>query len=193
MLGWARRGDRSREFEEVALVHLDVLYRTALRLTHHRAEAEDLVQDTCLRAYRSFDRFNPGTNCRAWLLAILRNAFLNRARQAAREVLEAEVTSWETEASAFTDAGPEKSPEEEFLQTVLHGDLDRALGALPLPFQEAVMLVDLEGLSYKEAASPGAARSSENRCGASRVSTATYGSRNDLRRVRGLGRALRGR
>ena len=57
MLGWARRGDRSREFEEVALVHLDVLYRTALRLTHHRAEAEDLVQDTCLRAYRSFDRF----------------------------------------------------------------------------------------------------------------------------------------
>jgi RNA polymerase sigma-70 factor, ECF subfamily len=152
MLGWARRGDRSREFEEVALVHLDVLYRTALRLTHHRAEAEDLVQDTCLRAYRSFDRFNPGTNCRAWLLAILRNAFLNRLRRDAREVLEAEATSWETEVSAFTDAGPVKSPEEELLQTVLHGDLDRALGALPLPFREAVMLVDLEGLSYKEVA-----------------------------------------
>jgi len=137
----------------VALVHLDVLYRTALRLTHHRAEADDLVQEACLRAYRSFDRFDPGTNCRAWLLAILRNAFLNRLRQAAREVLEAEGAACETRASAFTDPGPaEKSPEEALLQTILHGDLDRALRALPVPSREAVMLVDLEGLSYKEVA-----------------------------------------
>jgi RNA polymerase sigma-70 factor (ECF subfamily) len=153
MLGWARRGDRTREFEEVALVHLDVLYRTALRLTHHRAEAEDLVQEACLRAYRSFDRFNPGTNCRAWLLAILRNAFLNRVRQARREVLEGAATPWEATASAFSDPGlAENNPEEEFVQTVLHGDVDRALGALPLPFREAVTLADLEGLSYKEVA-----------------------------------------
>jgi RNA polymerase sigma-70 factor (ECF subfamily) len=153
MLGWTRRGDRSREFEEVALVHLDVLYRTALRLTRHRAEADDLVQETCLRAYRSFDRFNPGTNCRAWLLAILRNAFLNRVRRAGREVLDGAASPWEATESAFADPGlAENNPEEEFLQTVVHGDVDRALTALPLPFREAVTLADLEGLSYKEVA-----------------------------------------
>src|SRR5260370_17397434 len=76
MLQWARPGDRSREFEETALVHLDTLYRSALRLTHNRAEAEDLVQEACLRGFLGFHRFNPGTNCRAWLLPILPHEFL---------------------------------------------------------------------------------------------------------------------
>src|SRR5215467_6936334 len=80
--------DRTREFEDVALVHLDALYRTALRLTHNRADAEDLVQQACLRAFRNFHRFTPGSNCRAWLFTILRNAFLNRVRNAGRRMLE---------------------------------------------------------------------------------------------------------
>ena len=123
------------------------------RLLGGLAEADDLVQETCLRAYRSFDRFNPGTNCRAWLLAILRNAFLNRLRRAGREVLEGAGPPWEATESAFADPRlAENNPEEEFLQTVVHGDVDRALTALPLPFREAVILADLEGLSYKEVA-----------------------------------------
>src|SRR5712691_7110755 len=81
------------EFDRVALVHLDALYRVALRLTRNRAEAEDVVQEACLRAFRSFDRFSPGTNCRAWLFTILRNVFLNRVRSQGREVLEGEVGS----------------------------------------------------------------------------------------------------
>src|SRR3970040_2885330 len=85
---WGTEVGRSEEFEEVALVHLDALYRSALRLTQNRAEAEDVVQETCLRAFRSFHRFNPGTNCRAWLFTILRNAFLNRVRGAGRELHE---------------------------------------------------------------------------------------------------------
>lgn len=153
MLGWARGGDRSREFEEVALVHLDALYRSALRLTHNRVEAEDLVQETCLRAFGNFHRFNPGTNCRAWLFTILRNAFLNRLRQGAREVLEGDSAAWELVSDTMTESGSTRGhPEEEFLQTVLHGDVDRALKALPLVFREAVILADLEGLSYKEIA-----------------------------------------
>src|SRR3989338_3563417 len=140
---WGTRAGRSREFEEVALVHLDALYRSALRLTQNRAEAEDVVQETCLRAFRSFHRFNPGTNCRAWLFTILRNTFLNRVRGADREVHEGE------SAEGRPGAG---NPEEELLQTALHGDVDRALRALPLAFREAVVLVDLEGLSYKEVA-----------------------------------------
>ena len=135
----------------MALVHLDALYHVALRLTRNRAEAEDVVQETCLRAFRSFDRFNPGTNCRAWLFAILRNVFLNRVRTRGREVLEAEMEGLDqVEAAADTHVGG--SPEEQFLQTVLHGDVDRALAALPLAFREAVMLVDIEGLTYREVA-----------------------------------------
>jgi len=154
VLNWLTGGDRSREFEEVALVHLDALYQFALRLTHNRSEAEDLVQETCLRAFRSFHRFNPGTNCRAWLFTILRNAFLNRIRQAGRDVLAGE--SADLESMAFprvAEAVPARDhPDEEFFQTVLHGDVDRALKALPLPFREVVILADLEGLAYKEIA-----------------------------------------
>lgn len=154
MLNWLTGGDRSREFEEVALVHLDALYRSALRLTHNRSEAEDLVQETCLRAFRGFHRFNPGTNCRAWLFTILRNAFLNRIRQASRDVLAGELADPEsTTFPRVAEALPARAhPDEQFFQTVLHGDVDRALKALPLPFREAVILADLEGLAYKEIA-----------------------------------------
>lgn len=137
----------------MALVHLDALYQTALRLTHSRAEAEDLVQETYLRAFRGFHRFNPGTNCRAWLFTIMRNAFLNQVRHAAREVLDTDMATLDTATESATAGRPAReNPEEEFLQTVVHGDVDRALRSLPLVFREAVVLADLEGLSYKEIA-----------------------------------------
>jgi RNA polymerase sigma-70 factor (ECF subfamily) len=143
-------GDRTREFEDVVLVHLDALYRTALRLTHNRAEAEDVVQETCLRAFRGFHRFDPGTNARAWVFTILRHVFLNRLRRAGREASESEEPRLESVLESAT-LGPDlDNPEEHFLQTVLHGDIDRALRALPAPFREVVILTDLEGLSYKE-------------------------------------------
>jgi RNA polymerase sigma-70 factor (ECF subfamily) len=121
-------------------------------LTQNRAEAEDVVQETFLRAFRSFDRFNPGTNCRAWLFTIQRNVFLNRLRSHGREILEAEMGGLEAAEAATEERLGAGNPEEEFLQTVLHGDIDRALRMLPLPFRETVVLVDLEGLSYREVA-----------------------------------------
>lgn len=153
MLEWARSGDRSREFEETALVHLDILYRSALRFTHNRAEAEDLVQETCLRAFRGFHRFNPGTNCRAWLLTILRNEFLKRLKRGGHEVLDSDPGDYQTDATSITDEGRQGGhPDEDLLQAVLHGDVDRALKALPLVNREVVVLADLEGCSYKEIA-----------------------------------------
>lgn len=153
MLAWLGRADGTEGFEETALVHLDAVYRSALRFTHNRAEAEDLVQETYLRAWRGFRGFNPGTNCRAWLLTIQRNAFLNRLRREGREVLGADAPLGDEEnVPAFEGDLPQDSPENVFLRTVVHGDVDRALKGLPLAFREAVMLVDLEGLSYKEAA-----------------------------------------
>jgi RNA polymerase sigma-70 factor (ECF subfamily) len=136
----------------VALVHLDALYDVALRLARNRAEAEDIVQEAFLRAFRSFDRFNPGTNCRAWLFTILRNVFLNRIRSRGREVLEAETGGGFDQAAVAVTTPGELNPEEQFLQTMLHGDIDRALGTLPLAFREAVVLVDIEGLTYREVA-----------------------------------------
>ena len=153
MLRWIRDGGQVSEFEGVALVHLDLLYRAALRLTHNRAEAEDLVQETWLRAIRHFDQFDPGSNCRAWLLTILRNAFLNRLRREGREILESDVAADGSGATRLEEASvAHSSPEENFLQTVLHGDVDRALKTLPLPFRLVVTLADLEGLTYKEIA-----------------------------------------
>lgn len=136
----------------MALVHLDSLYHVALRLTRNRAEAEDVVQETCLRAFRGFERFDPGTNCRAWLFTILRNVFFNRVRSRGREVLESEMGSLDAAETAIDTGVERSSPEERFLQSVLHGDVDRAVKMLPLTFREAVVLVDLEGLSYREAA-----------------------------------------
>jgi RNA polymerase sigma-70 factor, ECF subfamily len=151
LIGWSARGVGTDEFERVALVHLDALYDVALRLTRNRVEAEDVVQEAFLRAFRSFDRFNPGTNCRAWLFTILRNVFLNRVRSRGREVAEAEPGAFEQVEATIT-AHAEPNPEERFLQTMLHGDLDRALGTLPLSYREAVILADIEGLTYREVA-----------------------------------------
>lgn len=151
MRSWHRHQPGPSEFERTALVHLDVLYRTALRLTRNRAEADDVVQEACLRAFRAFDRFDPGSNCRAWLLTILRNVFLSRQRGRDREILEDDVHgSGPTEPTSL--GSPAGNPEEEFFQTVLHGDVDRALQALPLVYREAVILADLEGLTYREIA-----------------------------------------
>src|SRR5712692_9903833 len=151
LIRWTPGGGEIKEFERVALVHLDALYHVALRLTRNRAEAEDVVQEAFLRAFRSFDRFNPGTNCRAWLFTILRNVFLNRIRSQAREVLETEVGDLD-QLEVATEARVGWNPEEQFFQPMLHGDIDRALANLPLAFREAVLLVDIEGLTYREVA-----------------------------------------
>ncbi|PYM17216.1 MAG: hypothetical protein DMD81_09915 [Candidatus Rokuibacteriota bacterium] len=151
LIRWKAGAGETEEFERVALVHLDALYRVALGLTRNRADAEDIVQDAFLRAFRSFHRFNPGTNCRAWLFTILRNVFLNRIRSQGREVLEGETGDLDqAEPAAAAHIGG--NPEEQFLQAMLHGDVDRTLAMLPLAFREAVILVDIEGLTYREVA-----------------------------------------
>jgi RNA polymerase sigma-70 factor, ECF subfamily len=151
LIRWNPAAPDASEFEQVALAHLDALYQTALRLTRSRAEAEDVVQETYLRAFRAFHRFDPGTNCRAWLHTILRNVFLNRIRRDEREVPDAEgLLTAEAVESATASGFAGDNPEEEFFQSVLHGDVDRALKTLPLVYREAVVLADLEGLSYKE-------------------------------------------
>lgn len=149
---WRVARPPDNEFEDTALVHLDALYSLGLRLTHNRAEAEDLVQETFLRAFKNFHRFNPGTNCRAWLFTILRNLFLNHIRRSGREILEGDAGLPDLGLDGVASMTLGGSPEEEFFQTILHGDVERGLKTLPLQFREAVVLADLEGLSYREVA-----------------------------------------
>ncbi|MFQ5830710.1 MAG: sigma-70 family RNA polymerase sigma factor [Candidatus Methylomirabilia bacterium] len=142
-----------QEFERVALVHLDRVYQLAVWLCGNRAEAEDLVQETYLRAFRHFDQFDPGTNCRAWLFAIARNTFVNQVKREGRELLQLEEGGMEQrEAESSEVMVAIADPEEEFFKHTMDSDLVSALEGLPLRFREAVLLAEVEECSYKEIA-----------------------------------------
>ena len=134
-----------------ALEFLEPLYATALRLTRNPADAEDLVQDTFVKALRFSDRFAAGTNLKAWLYTILMNTWRNRRRDAARDTVE--VDSPRVEAAAES-AGPAalETPEQILMRADVRGDLQAALDALPEVFREAVWLRDVEEFSYAEIA-----------------------------------------
>lgn len=142
---------------EEALEYLDALYRTALRLTRNEADAEDLVQETYLKAIRFQDRFKPGTNLRAWLFRILMNTFINRYRQKQRaprltSVEDAEDFFLYRQVSSQRDEHLFPSAEEEALGKLADEDVKRAIEELPEQFRAAVILTDIEGFSYKEIA-----------------------------------------
>jgi RNA polymerase sigma-70 factor (ECF subfamily) len=131
---------RDERFVAEALVHMRSLYRTAYRMTRNAADAEDLVQETFLRAYRAFDSYTPGTNIRAWLYTILYRVRTDAFRKAGRSPQTVELV----------DEPPVAPP-----QDALAGgqeNLERALQALPEPFQTAVVLRDVEELTYDEIA-----------------------------------------
>lgn len=133
------------QFEAAALPFTKSLYNTALRLTHRPEDAGDLVQETCLRAYRTFDNFRPGTNCRAWLFTILYSVFINRRKKLHRE---AGPFPLEELDALFTQHVETAEPPDQALSP----EVERALGALPEPFRLAVLLVDVQELSHDEAA-----------------------------------------
>lgn len=142
-------GTGDTAFEAEALAHLDSLFGTALRLTRDRAAAEDLVQDTYLKALRFAGRFERGTNLRAWLFTILHNTFRNDRRGAGRNPVQADS---ETVERAATMVGGEAGPEAALLQAALSEDLQAALDALPEAFRQAVWLRDVEDFSYADIA-----------------------------------------
>ncbi|HEX9755340.1 MAG TPA: sigma-70 family RNA polymerase sigma factor [Gemmatimonadales bacterium] len=150
----ASEADRRRRFEVTALPFMREVYNAARRLTLDDDTAADLVQETYLRAFRTFDSFRPGTNCRAWLFTILYSVHINRWRKTKRELgplpvdeIEERFSLWLHETGAedpLADAaiwGPEWSQE-----------VEAALRALPETFRSAVLLVDVHELSYEEAA-----------------------------------------
>jgi RNA polymerase sigma-70 factor (ECF subfamily) len=135
-------------FETDALGHLDSLYGTALRLTRNEADAQDLVQDTYVKAFRSRKQFTPGTNLKAWLFTILHNTFRNRRRDIGRDPVD--VDSDRLDLAAPPD--PADTPEEQLLREALGPELQAALDGLPEAFREAVWLRDVEEFPYAEIA-----------------------------------------
>jgi RNA polymerase sigma-70 factor (ECF subfamily) len=143
----------SPAFEAEALASLDSLYRTARRLTRDQADAEDLVQETFLKAFRAADRFEPGTNLRAWLFTILHNTARNRVRDRARDTVSVDSEAVERAADRPSSGGaPMETPETLMLQSTLAPDLQAAIDALPDAFRQAVWLRDVEEFSYAEIA-----------------------------------------
>ena len=136
-------------FEADALGHLDALYRAAVRLTRNPADAEDLVQDTFVKAFRFARRFQPGTNLKAWLFTILHNTHRNRRRTASREAVE--IDRDEAGAAEAAD-GETDTPEQILLRSAVSADLQAALDSLPGPFRQAVWLRDVEEFSYRDMA-----------------------------------------
>ncbi len=142
--------DPTPAFEVEALASIDSLYRTALRLTRMPADAEDLVQDTYLKAFRAADTFEAGTNLRAWLFTILHNTFRNRTRDRSREPITADSELVERAAERPAQGG---TPESLLLRDVLGPELQAAVDDLPDSFRQAVWLRDVEEFSYSEIAS----------------------------------------
>ena len=136
-------------FAREALSHLDSLYGTALRLTRRPADAEDLVQDTYLKAFRAADSFERGTNLKAWLFTILHNTFRNMRRHDQRNPVDVDS---ETVERAAEDAAESQTPEALLTRATLDADLQAALDALPEAFRQAVWLRDVEEFSYAEIA-----------------------------------------
>ena len=152
--------NRRKEFEDVAMEHLDSLYSMAIRLVFNKEEAEDLVQETYLKAYRFFNTFQKGTNIKAWLFKILRNTFINKYRKTVNlpsEILYEDVESvnsnlsykQESDSGELTDTLESKYIE---LGNLMEDDVKQAIDSLSIEYREAILLSDVEGLSYQEIA-----------------------------------------
>jgi RNA polymerase sigma-70 factor (ECF subfamily) len=149
---------RATSFESEAVPHLDAVYRFAFRLTGSAPDAEDLVQETFLRAYRSWERYEPGTRAKSWLFTICRNAFLRQRQHDSRRV---EVMQKAVLDNGGNDLGPDtvlfmpayqQDPEGTFFFSLIDRRILELIGRIPPDFREVVLLSDLEGLSYAEIA-----------------------------------------
>ena len=146
--------DLRKRFEREAMIHLDALMRTARRMTKNETDAEDLVQEAMLKAYRFFDKFEEGTNCKAWLFKIMTNIFINNYRSKAKA----------PQSLAFDDIDDSflfgqlaktkdvSDPEKEFFSKIFDDDVKKAINELPEDFRIVVVLSFLEGFAYQEIA-----------------------------------------
>ena len=149
--------DVRQRLEQAAIEHIDALYRTALRMTRNSSDAEDLVQEAYLRAFRSLHQFTEGTNLRAWLFRILTNTYINDYRRRQRRPTSASLDNieefylYDHLIDSRVQPGSER-PEDIVLQRLTVDDVNAAIDELPDDFRQVVLLADVEGFSYREIA-----------------------------------------
>jgi RNA polymerase sigma-70 factor (ECF subfamily) len=141
---------KKKSFESLALPHMDSLYRYALYMSGDKNDAEDLVQDTYLRAYKFFDKFEKGTDCRAWLFRIMRNTFINKFRHDKRSP---PVLSMSDIAEDKLELPMAPNTEIGIVEDGFSDEVYHAIAEIPEMFRTVVLLADVEDLSYKEIAS----------------------------------------
>ena len=149
--------NRREEFERVALPHINAMFNLALKLTRNRKDAEDLVQETYLRAYRFFNSYESGTQIKAWLFRILRNTFVNRYRAAKIRPEEVDFDKIESTyeqivEESFLSDHRAATPEKEVMDGVLDAEIQEALEALPDEYRPVVVMALMEDMSYREIA-----------------------------------------
>jgi len=148
-----QKSEKQRAFEREALPHSDLLYNFALRMTNNAADADDLLQETFLKAYRFWDKYEQGTNIRAWLFRIMKNSYINRYRKEAKEP---DTVDYDEIKNFYTSVRDESADPND-LQEALYGnllddDVAGAIAELPEDFRTVVILCDIEGLTYEEIA-----------------------------------------
>lgn len=145
--------ERQIDFKNEAMIHIDALYNYALRMTGDPEDANDLVQETYLKAYRFFDSFEKGTNCKAWLFRILKNSYINRYRKESKEPDKVDYDEikefYHTVKHSSLDSN---DMQEKWFGELLDDEVSRALDSLPEDFREVVQLCDIEGFTYEEIA-----------------------------------------
>jgi RNA polymerase sigma-70 factor, ECF subfamily len=149
-----QRTDKRKAFEQEALPHMDALYRTALRMTKNESDAEDLVQEAYTKAYRFWDKFEPGSNCRAWLFKIMTNIFINDYRSKSRAPTAVNVDDIDDNYlyRHITNFSADDDPERHLFAKIFDDDVKKAIEELPDDFRLVVVLSFLEGFSYQEIA-----------------------------------------
>jgi RNA polymerase sigma-70 factor (ECF subfamily) len=146
--------EKRKAFEVEALPHMDALYRTALRMTKNENDAQDLVQEAYVKAYRFWDKFELGSNCRAWLFKIMTNIFINDYRSKSRSPMAVNVDEIDDNFlyGQLAAPGRETNPEQEMFAKIFDDDVKKAIEELPDDFRLVVILSFLEGFSYQEIA-----------------------------------------